>query len=81
MNIFDNPKDFQQSKIDVGDEDDFDYPESLILTVDEWRQSLMNGEFNEYDGSAYWVKDGIESEMSAFHTKQEDATHVAFYGA
>ncbi len=54
---------------------------AYTLTVDEWKESLMEGLFNQYDGSAYWVKDGMESSDSAFHTEQEDATHVAFYGA
>lgn len=49
-----------------------------IMTVDEWAK-LKNVVYGNYDGSGYWVKDGMESQDEVFSTPQEDATHVAWY--
>lgn len=48
-----------------------------VMTLKEWKDSA--GFFNEYDGSGYWCKDGMESEDSVFDHLKEDATHVAWY--
>ncbi len=65
------------TKVSEMDEDGYG-PE--LFTIDEWKETLKWGWINEYDGSAYWVKDGMESSDSVFDTEQEDATHVVFYG-
>jgi hypothetical protein len=50
-----------------------------IFTVDEWREAVEDGDFCNYDGCGYWVKDGMESRDEVFSTPQLDATHVAWY--
>ena len=50
-----------------------------IFTVDDWRKAVEDGDFCNYDGSGYWVKDGMESDDEVFSTPQLDATHVAWY--
>jgi len=50
-----------------------------LMTIQEWEEALEEGMFTTYDGTGYWVKDGKESDDEVFSTKQEDATHVAWY--
>jgi hypothetical protein len=50
-----------------------------LFTVEEWNESVEDGDFIDDDGSGYWVKDGMESRDEVFSSSQEDATHVAWY--
>ncbi len=52
-----------------------------LLTLDEWKESLTMGCYNEYDGDAHWMKDGLYSDDSAFNTEPLDATGVIFFAA
>jgi hypothetical protein len=50
-----------------------------VMTIDEWYAHVVNGAFNECDGSGYWCKDGKESDDSVWSSDLGDATHVAWY--
>lgn len=50
-----------------------------IYTVEEWTQAVKDGCFCNYDGSGYWVKDGLKSGDEVFSTPPLDATHVVWY--
>lgn len=50
-----------------------------VFTVEEWKASVNEGFFTDYDGSGYWVKDGKSSRDEVFSTPSLDATHVAWY--
>lgn len=50
-----------------------------IYTVEEWIQAVEDGFFCNYDGSGYWVKDGLKSNDEVFSTPKLDATHVVWY--
>jgi hypothetical protein len=52
-----------------------------LFTLEEWMDPMTSMCFNEYDGSAYWMKNGRYSNDSAFHTEPLDATGVIFFGA
>lgn len=54
-------------------------PDTDILSVAEWNESVRDGIFVNYDGSGYWVKYGRQSRDEVFETPPEDATHVAWY--
>ena len=50
-----------------------------IYTVEEWRQAVKDGCFCNFDGSGYWVKDGLKSSDEVFSTPKLDATHVVWH--
>jgi len=50
-----------------------------VMSIKEFEKLKKAGAITNYDGSGYWVKDGKESDDEVFHSKQEDATHVAWY--
>lgn len=50
-----------------------------IFTIDDMIDQLINGAISNYDGSGYWVKDGLRSMDECFSTPQLDATHIAWY--
>ena len=50
-----------------------------IYTVAEWGEAIKNGEFGNYDGNGYWLKDGYRSDDEVFSTPQLDATHVIWF--
>ena len=50
-----------------------------VFTVKDWESAVDEGDFVNYDGSGYWVKDGKESRDEVFSTPSLDATHVAWY--
>jgi hypothetical protein len=55
-----------------------------LMTIEEWKNSVKLGHFNEYDGSGSFIKDGkFMSEERLFDDVfgdiPEGATHVAWY--
>lgn len=50
-----------------------------LMTAEDWNQAVDEGYFTNWDGSGYWVKDGLESGDEVFGTPQLDATHVMWY--
>lgn len=58
-------------------------PDDDVYTLDEWKQNVKMGYFNEYDGSGCWLKDGEFMTKNVFDdvfTKPpEGATHVVWY--
>lgn len=50
-----------------------------IYSVKDWLDSVRDGCFNNFDGSGYWVKDGMKSRDEVFSTPVLDATHVVWY--
>ena len=50
-----------------------------IYTVAEWKEAVELGAFKNWDGSGYWVKDGMKSSAEVFSSDPEDATHVVWY--
>ncbi len=50
-----------------------------IYTIEEWKDAVNDGWITNYDGSGYWVKDGLKSRDEVFSTPQLDATHVVWY--
>lgn len=50
-----------------------------IFTVAEWKKSVRDGYFTNWDGSGYWVKDNLSSDDEVFSTRSLDATHVIWY--
>jgi hypothetical protein len=53
--------------------DDEIYPYSV------WIELVEVNMVGNYDGSGYWVKDGMASTDEVFHTPPLDATHVVWY--
>lgn len=58
--------------------------DAFLMTIEEWRNSVKSGLFNEYDGSGEWVRDGQTMTDCIFddvfnETPPEGATHVAWY--
>lgn len=54
-------------------------PEDDLYTVKEWLEEIKNKLCCNYDGSGYWVKDGLRSDDEVFSTEPLNATHVAWY--
>ena len=53
-----------------------------LFTIEEWMDCILMGFFNEYDGSAYWCKEGFYSrEDSVFYSPALSATHVILFSA
>jgi len=50
-----------------------------IFTIEEWEEEIQNGNFCNYDGSGYWVKNNLKSNDEVFSTPKLDATHVIWY--
>ena len=58
---------------------EIDKQEDDIFTVKDWLEAVKDGCFNNFDGSGYWVKDGLRSQDEVFHTPVLDATHVVWF--
>lgn len=70
------PKDCEDERIynrNVDEEDDD------IFTVAEWHDAVADGYFCDYDGSGYWMKNGMSSRDDVFGTPPLDATHVVWF--
>lgn len=50
-----------------------------IIEVSMWLYGLRKNFFDETDGVAIWMKNGLECGEDAFSTEPLDATHVAWY--
>lgn len=54
-----------------------------VFTLDEWREAVGMGMFNEYDGSGAWAKDGQYLTGfvfdDVFAPAPEGATHVVWF--
>lgn len=56
-----------------------DCAKGRLYTVEDWNQSVEDGDMDSDDGTGYWCKDGMRSDEEVFSTEQLDATHVVWY--
>lgn len=54
-----------------------DYAE--LIPVDEWEAGRSVDLYGSDTGSAFWVRNGMQSSDSAYDSDKNDATHVAWY--
>jgi hypothetical protein len=56
-----------------------DCAKGRLYTVEDWNQSVEDGDMDSDDGTGYWCRDGMRSDEEVFRTEQLDATHVVWY--
>jgi hypothetical protein len=55
-----------------------DYGDAIPLA--EWNEAVADGSFIPYDGTGYWMRDGLyDRSADAFSPAPPDATHVAWF--